>query len=187
RVVVAGRDEHASAPRRAGGVAVLERVAGAIDARPFAVPQREDAVVARAGKEARLLRAPDRRCGEILVEARLEPDVGRLEPALRAPQLAIEAAEGRAAIAGHIARRGPPGAPIELALREQRAHERLQPGDVQRAARAPVPFVEVLDSAHAFGCLPVGSGSINEVPRLSPCRRPDALELSPAAAARVWC
>src|SRR5690606_42041180 len=82
RVVVAGRDEHAAAPRRAGRVAVLERVAGAVDARPLAVPEGEDAVVAGAGEEARLLRAPDRRRREILVEARLEADAGRLEKAL---------------------------------------------------------------------------------------------------------
>src|SRR5690606_6314265 len=178
-------DEHAAAPRRAGRVAVLERVAGAVDARPLAVPEGEDAVVAGAGEEARLLRAPDRRRREIRVEARLEADAGRLEKALRTPQLPIEPSERRAAITGHVSRGGPAGPPIELALREQQAHERLQPGDVQRAAVAPVPFVEVLDAAHAFGCPPRQRPSEKaEWARLSPCGRRDALEVSAAAPMR---
>src|SRR5690606_30071164 len=89
-VVVAGGDEHAAVPRRARGVTVLERIAGAVDAGTLAVPQPEHAVVARAGEEARLLRAPDRRRREILVQPRLEADIGRVEILLRTPQLAVE-------------------------------------------------------------------------------------------------
>src|SRR5690606_394683 len=151
RMVVAGRDEHAAVPRRPRRIAVLERVAGAIDARSLAVPEREHAVVARAGEEPRLLGAPDRRRGEVLVQARLEADTGRLEITLRAPELPVEAAERRAAVSRYVTCRRQSGAPIEVALREQQAHERLQSGDVQRAALAPVAFVEILDSAHAFG------------------------------------
>ena len=65
--------------RRAGGVGVLEHVAAAVDARALAVPHREHAVVLRAGEQVDLLRAPDGGGGEVLVDARLEPDVAALE------------------------------------------------------------------------------------------------------------
>src|SRR5690606_32663956 len=93
RVVVSGRDEHAAVPRRAGRVAVLERIARAVHPRTLAVPEREDAVVARTGEEAGLLRAPDRRRREILVETRLKTDLVGVEITLRTPKLAIEPAE----------------------------------------------------------------------------------------------
>src|SRR5690606_20711645 len=103
-VIVAGRDQHAAVRGAAGRVAVLERVTGTVDARPLAVPEREHAVVAGPGEEIRLLRAPDRRRREVLVQTRLELDVRGLEILLRAPELPIEAAERRAAVAGHEAR-----------------------------------------------------------------------------------
>ena len=46
-MVVARHHQHAAVRRRAVGVAVLERVARAVDARPLAVPQREDALDGR--------------------------------------------------------------------------------------------------------------------------------------------
>jgi hypothetical protein len=51
-VVVAGDDEDAAVRRRAVGVAVLERVAGAVDAGALAVPHREDAFGVRSGSDS---------------------------------------------------------------------------------------------------------------------------------------
>src|SRR5690606_24351348 len=123
---------------------------------PFAVPQPEHAVVARAGEEARLLRAPDRRRRELLVQPRLEADIGRIEILLRPPQLTVEPAERRPAVAGDEAGGRQAGAPIEVALRQQQANDRLQPGDEQRATLLPIALIQVLDSAHPLAALPGG-------------------------------
>ena len=99
-VVVAGQRQHAAVLRGAGGVAVLEHVAAAVDARALAVPHGEHAVVLRAGEQVGLLRAPDHGRAEVLVEARRELDAMRLEVLLGLPQLQVEAAQRRAAVAG---------------------------------------------------------------------------------------
>ena len=79
RVIVAGDCDHAAVARRSGRVAVLERIAGAVDAGPLAVPHAEYAVVTSAGEQVRLLRAPDRGGREILVQARLEANLRGVE------------------------------------------------------------------------------------------------------------
>ena len=74
-MIVAGQHQHAAVLRRAGEVCVLEHVAAAIDTRPLAVPHREHAIDLGARMQVDLLRAPDRRGGEVLVQAGLELDV----------------------------------------------------------------------------------------------------------------
>ena len=74
-VVVAGEQQHPAMRRRAGGVAVLERVAAAVDPGPLAVPHGKDAVVFGAGEQPELLAAPDRGRAELLVDRRLKADV----------------------------------------------------------------------------------------------------------------
>jgi hypothetical protein len=54
---------------------VLERIARPIDAGSLAVPKRENAVVAGARKELRLLQAPDGSRREILVQPGLKTNV----------------------------------------------------------------------------------------------------------------
>ncbi len=129
RMIVRREREHAAVLRRAGRVAVLEHIAAAIDARALAVPHREHAVVLRAGKEVRLLRAPDHRRAEILVEARREFDVGRLEVLLRLPELEIEAAERGAAVARDEAGRVQAGGAVAHLLHQREADERLDAGE----------------------------------------------------------
>src|SRR5690554_2355537 len=170
-MVVPRGDQNAAVPRRARGVAVLQRVAGTVDAGPLAVPEPEHAVVAGAGERARLLRAPDRRRGEILVQPRLEADIGRIEKFLRAPQLAVEPAERRASIAGDEARRRKPGRAVAVTLRQQQANDRLQPGDEQRAALLPIALVQTLYSAHPLTVLPCGNVSNRTRPIIA-VRRP---------------
>jgi hypothetical protein len=120
-VIVAGDGDDAAVARSAGCVAVFERIAGAVHAGPLAVPHAEHAVVARAREQVRLLRAPDRRCREVFVQARLKANLRGVEVFRRAPQLAIEAAERRAAVAGNEAGRVPPRETVEETLREQQA------------------------------------------------------------------
>ena len=144
---------HAAVARGSGGVAVLERIARAIDAGPFAVPHAEDAVIAGAGEQIRLLRAPNRGGGKVLVQPRLKSDLRRFEILARAPELTIEAAERRAAITGHETRRVAAGEPVAVALRQQQADERLQTRDEQRPGLVePVPIVQSCDLP-AAACL----------------------------------
>ena len=103
-MVVAHQRQDAAMLRGAGEIGVAEDVAGAVDARPFAVPEPEYAVELALSAQLRLLRAPDRGGGDILVDPGLEPDVVFVERALGANELQVEGAERRSAIAGHIAR-----------------------------------------------------------------------------------
>ncbi len=141
-VIVARDDEHAAMCRRAGRVAVLERVPRTVDAGPLAVPEREHAVVARTREQIGLLRAPDRSGRKVLVEPGLEANVGRLEILARAPELAVEAAERGAAIARHEPCGVQAGGPVAIALREQQPYQRLQTGDERGTRLEPIPVVQ---------------------------------------------
>ena len=88
-MVVARNREHAAMPRRAEHVRVLEGVARAIDARPFAVPDAENAVIARARKQPGLLAAPDGCRRQFLVDARLKNDVVVGETLALVPKLLV--------------------------------------------------------------------------------------------------
>src|SRR3954454_14885919 len=116
--------------RGTGRVAVLQRVAAAIDARPLAVPDGENAVVFRPGKQADLLAAPYRRRGQLLVDRRLELEMVALDKAARAPQRLVEPAERRAAIAGNKTARIEPRRHVALALQQWQAHQRLRAGQI---------------------------------------------------------
>ncbi len=142
RVVVAGEREHAAVLRRAGEVRVLEHVAAAVDARALAVPHRVDAVDGGARVQVDLLRAPDRRRREILVQARLEPDVRALEELLRAPQRLVEAAQRASAIAGDEAAGVEPRELVALLLQDQQADDRLRAGEIHAAGVERVLVVE---------------------------------------------
>ena len=133
-VVVAGEHQHAAVLGSAGGVGVLEHVAAAVDARAFAVPHGKHAVVVRAVEQVDLLRAPDRRRGEVLVHAGLELDVVALEVLLRAPQRLVEAAERRAAVARNEPRGVQPGLLVAQALQHHQADQRLRAGEEHAAA-----------------------------------------------------
>jgi hypothetical protein len=126
--VVAAQRQHAAEPGHAGEVGVLEDVAGAVDARPLAVPHPEDAVVLRPGEEVDELAAVDRRRAEVFVDAGEEHHVV-LAQELRVPlEREVEPAERRAAVARD--QRGGPEAPppVGLVLVERQADERLDAG-----------------------------------------------------------
>ena len=73
-MVVAGDDQHAAVRRGAIGIAVLQRVAGAIDARTLAIPQPEHAIDLTVFLRLDLLRAEHRGRREVLVHGGQEFD-----------------------------------------------------------------------------------------------------------------
>ncbi len=81
-MIVADDAQHAAIGGAAHGVAVLEGVAGAVGARPLAVPDAEHAVIAHAGRQAGLLRALERGRRQLLVHRRAEHDIvlGEIAP-----------------------------------------------------------------------------------------------------------
>src|SRR3974390_1142432 len=102
-----------------------QHVAGAIHARPLAVPHAEHAIELALAAQFRLLRAPERGRGKILVQARLEADVVRLEHALGALELIIEPSQWRAPVPGNEARSIEAGPAVAFLLHQTHAHQRL--------------------------------------------------------------
>ena len=115
-MVVAHQRQHTAVFGRAGEVGVAEHVAGAVDAGPLAVPDAEDAVVFALAAQLRLLRAPQRRCRQFLVDAGLEDDVVGVEQRRDPHELLVETAERRAAVAGDVAGGVEAGAAVALLL-----------------------------------------------------------------------
>ena len=141
-MVVAGQREHATVRRRAGVVGVLEDVHRAVDARPLAVPDGEDAVLLRAGEEADLLGAPEGGGRQVLVDPRLEQHAVPLQEGPRLPQRPVEIAERRAAVAGDQAGRVEPGRTISQMLHHGQPDQRLGAGHVDLALPGGVLVVE---------------------------------------------
>jgi anti-sigma-K factor RskA len=133
-MVVAHRHQHAAERRRTGDVGVPEDVARAVHARPLAVPEAEDAVILALAAQFGLLAAPERRRRQILVQARVELDVRRLEELLRALERRVDRAERRSAIAGDISRRVVPRRLVARMLHQRRADQRLRAAQQHRRA-----------------------------------------------------
>src|SRR5207302_6020962 len=102
---------------------------GAVDARAFAVPEAEDAVELALAAQLGLLRAPQRRCGNVLVDAALKTDVVLVEVPFRPDELLVEGAERRAAVTRDIARGIETSAAIAFFLHQAQTHQRLETGD----------------------------------------------------------
>src|SRR6516165_5146745 len=139
-MVIAHQRQHAAVPGGAGEVRVAKYITGAVDAGAFAVPKAEHAIELALATQLRLLRAPQRGRGDVLVEACLEANVVTVEIALRAQELLVEGAEWRPAIARDIARRVEAGAAIALLLHQAETHQGLEAGD-ENAAFAEIVFV----------------------------------------------
>ena len=147
-MVVAHQGDDAAVLRRPGEVGVAEHVAGAVDARPLAVPDAEHAIELALATQFGLLRSPQCGRGQFLVETRLEGDIGRGQLLRRAHELLVEAAERRAAIAGDEAAGMKPGAAVALVLHQAEADDRLITGD-EDPLPAQVVFVGETDRAQS--------------------------------------
>jgi hypothetical protein len=141
-VVIAGDHKHAAMSRAPCCVAVLQRVGAAIDTRSLAVPDPENAIDERAWEEIDLLRAPDRRRGEILVKSRLKVDIVLLEERARAPQRVVIAAQRRAAVARDEAAGIEPGCAVARMLHHRQPDQRLYARKVDAARIGRVFVVE---------------------------------------------
>ena len=142
--IVAHQRQHAAVARGPREIGVAEDVAGAIDARTLAVPQRVDAVEAAFAAQLRLLGSPDRGRRQLLVEAGLEMDVVGGEKVRQFEELLIEPADRRAAIARNEAAGVEPDAPVALLLLDEQARDRLRA--VEQHAR--LRQVETVGESH---------------------------------------
>ena len=151
-VVVGGEREHATELRRAGGIGVLEHVTTAVDPGALAVPHAVHALDRGAREQVGLLRAPDHRRAEVLVETRDELHPGRLEVLLRAPQLEVEATQRAAAVAGDKAAGVEPRGLVAQPLHQRQPHQRLHARQVDATVLAGVLVLErVVGIQHAVG------------------------------------
>ncbi|MNS97912.1 hypothetical protein D3C72_1322610 [compost metagenome] len=142
-VVIAGERDHATQRRGAGEVGMLERIAAAVDAGALAIPDAEHAVVALAGGiEVQLLRAPDRRDAELLVDAGFEDHVVVGKMLLGLPQRLVIGAQGRSAVAGNKGGGVVAGLGIALALQQRQAYQRLHAAHVGTAGVQRVLVVD---------------------------------------------
>src|SRR5215470_2914076 len=105
---------------------MAENVAAAVDAGALAVPDADHAVVFGAGRQAELLRAPDRGGGQVLVHAGLEFDVVLLEMLARCKELLVVAAKGGATVTGDEACGIQPHGAVAPDLGHWQADQRLQ-------------------------------------------------------------
>ena len=135
-MVVADDDQHAAMSRRAGGVAVVQGVARAIDAGAFAVPHGEYAIDVAVGAHAGLLGAHDGGGGHVFVDAGQERDLVGVQRFLRFPHGHVDAAQGRAAVAGHEAGGVQAALAVDAALGEHDAHQGLGAGEKDAAGLA---------------------------------------------------
>ena len=141
-VVVAHQADHTAMRRGPGHVAVAENIARAVDTRPLAVPEREDAVIFALALQFGLLGAPDGGGGEVLVQAGLEDDIGGHQRLAGPHQLLVEPAQRRAAIARDEAGGVQAGRPVALALHQEHARDRLGAGEEDLAGPEVVLVVE---------------------------------------------
>ncbi len=141
-MVVGGQCQHAAKRRGAGSIAVLEYVAAAVHARPFAVPHAVNALHFRAGEQVGLLGAPHHGGGKVLVQARSEGDLGRVQVFARPPQFQVQPAQRAAAVAADEAGGLQPGSVIAQALQQRQPHQRLHTGQVDAPIGARVLVVQ---------------------------------------------
>src|SRR5262249_7488744 len=105
RMVIAHQSYDAAMTGGAGEVGMADRVAGTVDAWPFAIPHAEHAIEPALAAQLGLLRASQCGGGKILVGSRVELDVVSGEYGAGAHELLVEGAERRTPIARHVARR----------------------------------------------------------------------------------
>ena len=156
-VVVTGNHEHTALRRRAVDVAVLERIARAIDAGAFAVPHRGHAIDRALRVQRHALRAQARRGRQVFVDGRQELHAGGVEQLLRLPQLLIDHAQRRAAIAGNEGGRLQAGGFVGAALHQQQAHQRLRAGEKDGAGGGGEVVLQTVVAQFCHG-IPCGLG-----------------------------
>ena len=118
------------------------------------------------------MRAPDRRRGEIFIQAGLKLDVVALEELGGFPQREIETAERRAAIAGHETGGVQTGELVALMLNRQQANQRLNARD-EDASGFQFVFVVERDVAQRGARESDGRGHVQKLRELCSGSRRD--------------
>jgi hypothetical protein len=95
-----------------------------------------------AGRQVKLLRAPDRGGREVFVHAGLELDVVLFEMFSRGEQLLVIAAERRTAIAADKTRGVEAGGAVPADLRHRQPNQRLNPGHEDMAGALGIFLIE---------------------------------------------
>jgi len=78
-VIIPCHSEYATVARRTKGVSMFNSVHATVDTGPFAVPHAKNAIETRPLEQVRLLTAPHRRCGKVLINAWLEVNLMGIE------------------------------------------------------------------------------------------------------------
>ncbi len=169
--VVADHRDRAAERRRAGEVAVPDGVGRPVEAGVLAEPEAGDAVVAPAVELAEQLGAGHRGGGQLLVDAGREDDAGVVEEGRRPVQLEVEAAERRPLVAADEDAGVEAAGPVEAALVDRQADERLDPGQQDAAGRGRVLVVEA-DGGAGGGGVRVSGRSAGWAPHAPQAGRP---------------
>ena len=128
-MIVAREGENAAVARRAEHGCMFEGVARPVHARPFAVPDAENAVIAGAGEEPDLLAAPDGRRRQFLVYARLEDNVMIGEALALAPKVFVINSKWRTAISRNKSCRVQTTFSINFTAQQRKPDKSLNAGD----------------------------------------------------------
>ena len=145
-------------------------VAGAVQTRRLAVPERKHAIDACAGEKTHLLRAPDGRGGQVLVDSRLKDHATSRQLLGATPKLPIEAADGGAAIARDVALGVEARTRIESPLIKRQPRQRMDAGQERHARFQRVAIIQrkfsfrhVFDLRH-FARTPLCKYTLNATP-----------------------
>jgi len=144
-MIVARHNQDTPMGRGAIGVAMLERIAGPVHARPLAVPQAEYAIDGAFRVAFHPLRAQNLGRSQFLVDGGHEIDARRLDLITLLPDHLIDHAQRRATVAADEASRVQACSLIALALHEHQAQQGLCARHEDRALLAPdVVFQRVI-------------------------------------------
>ena len=141
-MVVTGNNKYAAMRRAAIRIAVFDRVAGAIDTGPLAVPDAENAVdrALRIGLD--LLRSQYCSRCKIFIDRRQKFDVALIKKRLRAPEFQVKSTEWRAAITTDKTGGIESDRFVDCALHQRDADQRLGSGEKNPSRLAPIAVIQ---------------------------------------------
>ena len=129
-----------------------QRVGGPVQARGLAVPDADHPVAGGLGKRAGELAALDRGGGRLLVQARDERDVVRVEQRLQPAQFLVVAGQRGPLVPGDERPDALPGGQVAAVLVDRQPGQGLDPGQLHPARGGGVPVAQ-LRAGHRFSHL----------------------------------
>ncbi|MNN35166.1 hypothetical protein D3C81_1490090 [compost metagenome] len=155
-MVVAGDDQHAAVGRGAVGMAVLQGIAGAVDARALAVPVGEHALDGALGVGLDLLGAEHRGAAQFFVDRGEEFDLVVGQHALGLPQRLVDHTQRRATVAADEAGGVQATFAVDGALHQRQAHQRLGASEENLAAGGLEVVAQLVVAAQLHGAGAIG-------------------------------